>query len=515
MQESRDLKVRVTNAGKNYPAPVGTVAKARWFGAGFPDYPWLFATDGEYTGFAAVSSGQFATIKAHLRALRDVSVAANGQSGKVVHEVTPDGQVYFGANADAGNTDETAKFPSIVALVWRWTGDDAFRDEMYPFAVRNLHYIYRELDADGDGWPEGLGNVETPGMGTEKLDNTVYTIRGLRDLADLAASKGDTATRTWATDKAADLEKRFEACLVERLGHPAVRRLAAGPRQRPGLPAPLDRGHARRGRAEAAGPAGRAAGLRGARPRTRRASRAALLHRRVRALPHRLRPHRPDRRHRGAGLRLGRLQRPGAAERVHAEHLDHGGGRGGARPDGRRASWSTTRPAARAPSSTRPSGSSRRDARDRPVTGLRQQPGQAVHRALDGAPGLGCLRRSCGRSCTTSWASPRTSVAAGRRRAAGAGRSAERLRTTRPAGLRCVDVRASRGRSVLRTVGPAERPLAAAHRCRAARREPVCSRCGWTAGPHATACVDTARGRTVVADGGSERGTSELVVRLR
>ena len=211
VQESRDLKVRITNAGKQYPAPVGTVAKARWFGAGFPDYPWLFATDGEYTGFAAVTSGQFATIKAHLRALRDVSVAANGQSGKVVHEVTPDGQVYFGANSDAGNTDETAKFPSIVALVWRWTGDDAFRDEMYPFAVRNLRYLYRELDADGDGWPEGLGNVETPGMGTEKLDNTVYTIRGLRDLADLAASKGDSATRTWATEKAADLEKRFEA----------------------------------------------------------------------------------------------------------------------------------------------------------------------------------------------------------------------------------------------------------------------------------------------------------------
>ncbi len=49
------------------------------------------------------------------------------------------------------------------------------------------------LDEDGDGWPEGLGNVERPGMGEEKLDNTVYTIRGLRDLADLAASKGDAA----------------------------------------------------------------------------------------------------------------------------------------------------------------------------------------------------------------------------------------------------------------------------------------------------------------------------------
>ena len=105
-----------------------------------------------------------------------------------------DGAVYFGANADAGNTDETAKFPSAVALIWRWTGDDAFRDEMYAFAKSNLEYIYRELDEDGDGWPEGLGNVERPGMGEEKLDNTTATMRGLRDLEDLAKSKGDTAT---------------------------------------------------------------------------------------------------------------------------------------------------------------------------------------------------------------------------------------------------------------------------------------------------------------------------------
>ena len=248
VQESRNLQVRPTNGGTNYPAPVGTVAKARWYGAGFPDYPWLFATDGEYTSFAAVSSGQFATIKAHLRALRDVSVAANGQSGKVVHEVTPDGQVYFGANADAGNTDETAKFPSIVALVWRWTGDNAFRDEMYGFAKRNMRYIYRELDADHDGWPEGLGNVEVTGMGTEKLDNTVYTIRGLRDLADLAASKHDTATQAVGDDEGRRPRAALRHDVVERPGHAAVRRLAERPRQPQGLPAPLDRRHAGRGR---------------------------------------------------------------------------------------------------------------------------------------------------------------------------------------------------------------------------------------------------------------------------
>ena len=31
----------------------------RWIGAGFPDYPWLFGVDGEYTAHAAVTLGQF------------------------------------------------------------------------------------------------------------------------------------------------------------------------------------------------------------------------------------------------------------------------------------------------------------------------------------------------------------------------------------------------------------------------------------------------------------------------
>ena len=47
-------------------------------------------------------------------------------------------------------------------------------------------------------------------MGEEKLDNTVYTIRGLRDLADMAASKGDTSTATWASERAAAMEADFE-----------------------------------------------------------------------------------------------------------------------------------------------------------------------------------------------------------------------------------------------------------------------------------------------------------------
>jgi hypothetical protein len=210
VQVAHDLQVREVRAGKEFPPPSGTVARVRFLGAGWPDYPWLFATDGEYTAFASVALGQFEPIADHLIALRDVSRVANGETGKVVHEVVHDGSVYFGANEDEGNTDETVKFPSAVALLWRWTGDDRLRDELYDFAVDGMRWATTELDADGDGWLEGPGNVEREGMGEEKLDVAVYTIRGLRDLADLARSKGDRATAAWASGRARALASRFE-----------------------------------------------------------------------------------------------------------------------------------------------------------------------------------------------------------------------------------------------------------------------------------------------------------------
>jgi hypothetical protein len=219
-QTASDLQVRWTNQGKQFPAPLGSVGHVRFIGAGFPDYPWLFATDGEYTNFAAVALGQFEAAKDHLRALRDVSEVLNGGSGIVVHEAVTDGSIWFGHDSQttAGdgtktndfNTDETIKFPSAVALLWRWTGDDRFRDQMYDFAKRNLQVVDRRLDVDRDGWPEGSGNVERPGMGPEKLDNGVYYIRSLYDLADMARSKGDGKTASWAENLAGKLRKQFE-----------------------------------------------------------------------------------------------------------------------------------------------------------------------------------------------------------------------------------------------------------------------------------------------------------------
>lgn len=210
VQEARDLQLRDVDEGQAYPEPAGELDRVRFLGAGFPDYPWLFATDGEYTAYASVAAGQFEPIEEHLRALRDASEIVNEESGKVVHEVVTDGSVYFGTNDDPGNTDETVKFPSAVALLWRWTGDDEFRDEMYDFAVRNMEYVFEELDEDGDLWPEGHGNVEREGMGEEKLDVAAYAIRGLYDLADLARSKGDGRTLQWAQRTADRMFRTFE-----------------------------------------------------------------------------------------------------------------------------------------------------------------------------------------------------------------------------------------------------------------------------------------------------------------
>jgi len=236
-QQARNLQLRVTNAGKNYPPPVGTLPQIDFVGAGFPDYPWLFATDGEYTAFADVAVGQFAQIEAHLRALRNVSDFVNQRSGKVVHEVVTDGSVYFGANSDIGNTDETVKFPSAVALVWRWTGDKAFLDNLYDFTRRNMQYAFSLDGPDMDNWLDGPGNVERGGMGAEKLDVAVYTIRGLRDLAEMAAAEHDGATQTWALNKAAQMRSDFEsAWWLNRQGTPSYADSLADPTVPPADP---------------------------------------------------------------------------------------------------------------------------------------------------------------------------------------------------------------------------------------------------------------------------------------
>jgi hypothetical protein len=209
----RDVMVRDTMEGTVYPSPLKpTFPVLSGFGAGYPDYPWFFGTDGAYTTFSLAAVGQWKEAKDHLATIRQVSQLVNGTTGKVLHEIVTDGSIYFGTNAQNGDVNETAEFATAVATLWRWSGDNSVRDDNYDFIKAGLNYITTNLvtaNLNPDGWPEGAGMVEATGMGAVKLDVAVYTIRALNDLAEMAASKGDTATRDWATNKASALTNKF------------------------------------------------------------------------------------------------------------------------------------------------------------------------------------------------------------------------------------------------------------------------------------------------------------------
>jgi hypothetical protein len=206
-----NAEMRDTKEGTVYPSPLAEFPLLSGFGAGYPDYPWFFGTDGAYTTFGLVATGQWETAENHLNLVRSVSQAVNGSTGKVLHEIVTDGSIYFGTNAQPGDTNETAEFASAVATVWRWSGDNGFRDENYDFIKTGLNYLEASLDTYPDGWPEGAGMVEATGMGAKKLDVAVYTIRALNDLAEMATSKGDSATAKWATGLATKLAVKFDS----------------------------------------------------------------------------------------------------------------------------------------------------------------------------------------------------------------------------------------------------------------------------------------------------------------
>src|SRR5207245_6834026 len=149
-QQANNLNIRRTEQGTVYPPPAGSLPSIRFEGAGFPDYPWMFATDQEYTMFSLLAAGQFTTAEDGLRSLAAASDIANNKSGKVVHETVTDGSVYFGLNDEPGDIDETAKFPTAVANVWRWTGDSSFRDELYNFSLRTMRYMVNLTTSDDD-----------------------------------------------------------------------------------------------------------------------------------------------------------------------------------------------------------------------------------------------------------------------------------------------------------------------------------------------------------------------------
>jgi hypothetical protein len=197
-----NVAIRDVKAGTAYPKPLATLPKLSGIDAAYPDYAEFFGTDGAYATYSLAAAGQWQTAMEHLNTLRTVSRIVNGGTGKVIHEITSTGAVYFGDNSEPGDINETAQFAIAAGLVWQWSGDQAFLHQNYAFIKAGLHYL-TSLEPGGrdDLWPDGAGIVENPALGNDALDVASETVQALGVLHDMAVAMGDHSTATWAAGR--------------------------------------------------------------------------------------------------------------------------------------------------------------------------------------------------------------------------------------------------------------------------------------------------------------------------
>ena len=156
-----------------------------------------------------------------MRALREISDQLSDRSGVVVHEVVADGSVWYGkdsrhTNADGTvsydfNTDEIVKFPGAVALIWRWTGDDGFRDEMLDFTWRDLEYVRYEARRGRRRLARGQRQRRAPGHGRgEARQHRLLHPRPVRLRRHGAVGRPERPRRTQPRRAPTSLAARFE-----------------------------------------------------------------------------------------------------------------------------------------------------------------------------------------------------------------------------------------------------------------------------------------------------------------
>ncbi len=200
--------IRDTKAGTVYPKPLATLPKLSGIDAAYPDYAEFFGTDGAYATYSLAAAGQWQTAIQHLNTLRTVSQIVNGSTGKVVHEISSTGAVYYGDNTEPGDINETAQFDIAAGLVWQWSGDQAFLHQNYAFIKAGLHYL-TGLDGKNGPWPAGAGIVENTALGNEALDVSSETVQALGVLHEMALAMGDHSTAAWAAQHQQAMLKAF------------------------------------------------------------------------------------------------------------------------------------------------------------------------------------------------------------------------------------------------------------------------------------------------------------------
>jgi hypothetical protein len=161
----------------------------RGLGAGVADYPWWFGCDSAYAVLGCLALGQHEVAVDTLDLLRTLSIRANGESGRVIHEGTTSGQVIH-----RGNTQETPHFVTAVWHTFLWTGDQAFLLRNYDFCKRGLlEWTLGTQCPDGDALPFGYGIHELAGLDLQCVDTAAHTVAALAALGRMAGVLGESA----------------------------------------------------------------------------------------------------------------------------------------------------------------------------------------------------------------------------------------------------------------------------------------------------------------------------------
>ncbi len=157
--------------------------------AGLPDYPWWFGGDAVYSFQGVLATGDHELAKSTIILLEKVSKQTNG-NGRIIHEVSTNGSVY-----NPGLLSETALFITLLKNYFAWTGDKELITELFPEVKKGIKWLL-DNDSDGNGYPNGHGMMEIPGLDKEMIDVAVYTQQAFSSAAELAMALGENKLAT-------------------------------------------------------------------------------------------------------------------------------------------------------------------------------------------------------------------------------------------------------------------------------------------------------------------------------
>lgn len=171
--------------------------------AGLPEFPWWFGCDLAYGILPMLPAGQAADAVASLRTLASKSQG----NGKVPHEIVPHGLLFH-----SGNPVEIPLFVRALYHTYRWTGDHALLEDLFPFCLQGIEQelLGRCLEP-GEHVPQGASVVETPEMAQnlQPLDVAVYLVEALDLLGTLASDLGQHEKAVQLHERAALLRQHL------------------------------------------------------------------------------------------------------------------------------------------------------------------------------------------------------------------------------------------------------------------------------------------------------------------